>query len=488
VSNSPSPAGQVTKRTSDLGVLPLGRLLISLSIPSIIGMLVMSLYNLVDTFWVGRLPESTVAIAALTVLFPLQMVAGALGAGTGVGVSSLVARRFGAQRLSEVSPVAGHAVALPAVLGLMLAAISLAAPRELVRLFGATPEIAPVATSYLLIVAFGFPFLLSMMTLNGLYRGAGNTFTPMVIMVVSAGTNALLDPVLMFGWGGLPALGIQGAALATVIAQVGGAGLALLYLCSGRSGYQITVRDLALRAGIVRDIAQVGAPAAVMHSVGSVVGTTFNWVLAGFGAEAIAAQGLSLRIVMVVISFIGGGVHQGLMPIVAYNFGARSYRRMWRAYRAAALGTSTIGLGLATTTFLLASQIVGLFTPDPDLVRLAVIALRLRMATLFLVEPQMMGVASLQGMGKGLHAMLVTLVRQVGLVIPALFLLSHYYGAVGAFAAQPVADTLSAAVTAVILVSVYRRYPPSASAVRPPAVDVEETGAAVAPTAGSTEP
>ncbi len=477
----------MSKRTNDLGTVPLGRLLVSLSIPSIIGMVVMSLYNLVDTFWVGRLPESTVAIAALTVLFPLQMVAGALGAGTGVGVSSLVARRFGAQRLNEVSQVAGHAVALPVLLGLVLTVICVAAPRELVRLFGATPEITPSAATYLLTVAFGFPFLLSMMTLSGLYRGAGNTVTPMVIMLFSAGANALLDPLLIFGWQGLPALGIQGAALATVIAQLGAAVLAVIYLCSGRSGYRINLRDLALRVAIMRDIAEVGAPAALMHCVGSVVGITFNWVLAGFGAEAIAAQGLSLRIVMLVISFIGGGVHQGLMPIVAYNFGAQSYRRMWRAYRAAALGTSAIGLGLAAVTSLIAPQIVGLFTKDPELIRLAVMAYRLRIATLFLVEPQMMGVASLQGMGKGLHAMVVTLVRQVGLVIPALFLLSRSYGVLGAFAAQPVADTLSLVVTASILVSVYRRYPPSASVARVRELDEEDSGAAVVAPVASTE-
>jgi len=453
----------MSQRTADLGTVPLGRLLIRLSLPSIAGMVVMSLYNLIDTFWVGRLPHGTAAMAALTVLFPLQMVTGSLGMGAGVGVASLAARRFGARRLEEVGQVAGHAVLLPLIFGVLIGLFCLTWPGPLVRFFGAPPDVAPLAIEYLQALALGTPFLMSVMTLSGLFRGAANTVLPMVVMIVSAVINAILAPLLIFGWWGFPALGMRGAGLATACAQLGGAALASVCLWGGKAGYRIALRHLRLRAGILADIGRVGLPAAAQGCVSSVVGLTFNTVLAGFGTQAVAAQGLALRIMMLIISFIGGGVYQGLLPIVAYNFGAQNYRRMWRAYRAAAVGTSAIAVGLAVLTISLTPQIVGLFTRDPELLKLGVLAFRLRIMTLFIVEPQMMGVASLQGMGRGLQAMMVTMVQQALLVVPALLLLAHFGGVLWAYGAQPIADVLAVFVTATILVSAYRKYPPAAT-------------------------
>ena len=463
MSSAAQSAQDVSKRTAELGTLPLGRLLLSLSLPSIVGMVVMSLYNLIDTFWVGRLPQGTAAMAALTVLFPLQMVAGSLGNGTGVGVSSLAARRFGAQRADEAGLVAGHAVLLPLLFGVLLTVICVLVPAPLVRFFGASPEVQPLAVEYLRALALGMPFLLSVMTLSGLFRGAGNTVLPMAMMITSALLNAVLAPLLILGRCGFPALGMTGAGLATACAQFAGAALATIYLWSGKGGYRITLRHLRLRGDILLGIARVGLPAAVQGCIGSVVGLTFNTVLGRFGTQAVAAQGLALRIMMLIISFIGGGVYQGLLPVVAYSFGAKNYRRMWRAYKAAAVGTSSIAIFLALLTISLTPQIVGLFTKDPELIKLAVIAFRLRIVTLFLVEPQMMGVASLQGMGKGVQALMVTMTRDALLVIPTLLLLAHYGGVMWAYGAQPISDVLTLFVTATIMVKAYRQHPPSAT-------------------------
>ena len=427
------------------------------------GMLVMSLYNIVDTFWVSGLPEGTTAIAALTVLFPVQAISRAAGMAIGVGVASLVSRRFGEGRVDQVNQAGGHAVSLPLLLGALSAGIVLLFPRPLMRVFGAPPEIISPAVVYLTVVAFGFPFLFFMMSANGLYRGAGNTVMPTVVMACSAGLNVVLDPFLIYGWGPFPRLELLGAALATVISQVVGFAVSLIYLRSGRSGYHIRLSDLRLRIPILRDIAQVAAPASVMHCTRSAIAAVFNWVLGAYGPEAIAAHGLSLRVMMLVISVLGGGVSQGLMPIVGYSFGARDYRRMWRAYRVAAVWTSGGALLIGALVFVTAPQIMSPFTKDPGLARLAVLALRIKIATFFLVEPQMMAVFSLQGMGMGTRAMLLTLTRQVIFVLPGLLLLPARFGVIGAFAAQPAADVLALFITAVCLWRVYRRYPPAES-------------------------
>ncbi len=455
------------KRTADLGTAPIGRLLVRLSIPGVIGMVVMSLYNIIDTLWVSGLENGMEAIAALTVLFPLQMVSGALGMGAGAGVGSLVARRFGERRLEEVNRIAGNAVTLPIVMGVGTATICLAFPESLALLFGGSRELVPLAVIYLTTVAFGFPFLMLTMTLNGLYRGAGNTLMPMCIMGASAAVNATLDPFLIYGWGPFPALGLQGAALATLTAQLVGCLVSMVYLLSRRSGYRIAGRDLRLRLPILRDIAQVGAPAFASACTRSVVGSVFNWVLAGFGPAAVAAQGLSLRVMRLVISLLGPGVYQGLLPIVGFNFGAKDYRRMWRAYRTAATWLSGMGFALSSVMLVFAPQVLAPFARDPELARLAVWALRLKISTIFLVEPQMMAVGTFEGMGMGLRAMVLTLTRNVVLVVPALLVLTHYFGVEGAFAAQPLGDVLSLAVAGTLLWRAYRAYPPSASAPKP---------------------
>jgi Na+-driven multidrug efflux pump len=190
----------------------------------------------------------------------------------------------------------------------------------------------------------------------------------------------------------------------------------------------------------------------------------YNWVLAGFGPAAIAAHGLSMRILMLVISCLGGGVNQALTPIVGYTFGARNYRRMWRAYGIAAWWTSGGGLLLGGAVCVFAPQILAPFARDPELLRLGALSLRLKMCTFFLIEPQMMAVFSLQGMGMGGRAMLLTMSRNAVFVLPAMLLLSSLFGVTGAFAAQPVSDVLALFVAAAVMVQVYRRYPPSATA------------------------
>jgi len=445
------------ERTTDLGTAPLGALLVRLSMPGIVGMLVMSLYNVVDTFWVSGLPEGKEAIAALTVMFPLQLIAGAFGVGTGIGVASLVARRFGEGRLDEVNDVGGNAVTLPLVVGILLTGTCLTFPEQMLYLFGAQADIMGLAMTYLTTVLLGMPFLLFSMTVAGLYRGSGNAVMPMITMGASAGVNLVLDPFLIYGWGPFPHLGVQGAALATVIAQVCSFALSAGYLASSMSGYRIAPRHLMPRLRILRDIAQVGAPAFATQFTNSLIATVFNRVLGSYGSVAIAAYGLTFRVMMLIFPLMMG-VTQGLLPIVGYSFGAKQYRRLWGAFRTATAWTSGLALALSAALWIGSPAAVGLFARDPELSRLTVLSLRIHLLTLCLVQPTVMAVATLQGMGMGPQAMLLTLTRDVIFVVPGLLLLSAQFGIAGAFAARPVADVLALAVTAFYLSSVYARY------------------------------
>jgi putative MATE family efflux protein len=458
---------KIDTRTARLGTAPIGRLLVRMSIPGMVSMIVMSVYNIVDTIWVSGLPNGTEAIAALTVVMPLQMVAAALGMGAGAGVTSVVSRRFGEGRVDEVSQIAGNAVVLAVLLGLPVAALCVSFPDQLALLFGGSRELVAPAVGYLTIIAWGFPLQIFGATADGLLRGSGNTKTPMYVRASAALINAILDPFLIYGWGPFPALGLPGAAIATLSAQGLGAGLTAAYLFSSRSGYKISASDLRLRLSILRSIAQVGVPSFINGCVRSTMGSMYNWVLAGFGPAAIAANGLSMRVMMLMLSFMGPGVAQALVPIVGFNFGAGNYRRMWRTWLTASLALSGIGTVLSSIIIVFAPVILAPMAHEPELLDLAVWALRLKVCTIVLVEPQMMGIFTFQGMGMGMRALALTMARNVVFVVPALLALAHLYGARGAFAAQPASDIAGVLIAGTMLWQVYRRYPVSASAPQP---------------------
>lgn len=448
----------LTKRTADLGMAPLGPLLIRLGIPAMVGMLVTSLYNFVDTFWVARLGKN--AVAALTVVFPWQIIVAAIGIGMGVGIASLVARRCGEGRTDQVNDIGGQIVFFSVAGGAICGSLTLLFPVALLRMFGTTPEILPLSHIYLTTVVFGLPALLFMMATNGLYRGLGNTLLPMVVMGSSALVNIVLDPLLIFGLGPFPRLGVQGAGLATALSQwaiaMGLAG----YLWSRYSGVRIQGRHLRPQVEVFRDIAQVGAPMFAMQVTRSVTVALYNVVLGQFGAVAIAAYGLTFRILMLVFPFIFG-IGQGLLPIVGFNFGARQYRRMWQALKLAAGLSTLMGAVLGVLIGVFAPILVRAFTVEPDLAALTVLAIRVLVLTMWLMAPQVMCVSALQGIGYGGTALLLSLARQLVFLVPGLLLLSAYYGVAGAFAAGPVADVCGFLVTAACMWYLYSRYRPT---------------------------
>ncbi|MFP3904012.1 MAG: MATE family efflux transporter [Armatimonadota bacterium] len=449
----------IDKNTEDLGDAPILPLLVRLSIPGIIGMLVMSLYNIVDTYWVSGIDDGTNAIAALTILWPIQMISAAIAMGTGVGVSSLVSRRSGQGRHEAVGDAAGHGIVVPFLVGAVMLVVCASIPRQLAVVFGAPPEVVEYTAGYLRYLAWGFPAMFVVMSFNGFYRGMGNAVTPMLIMITSAVTNMMVDPFLIYGWGPFPELGIEGAGISTVIAEIAALTLSMGYFLSPRSPYTINWHNLRLQLPVLSDIAQVGAPSAAMAFLRPLVGIAFNWALYGFGPEAIAAQGIGMRVMGLMVAF-AIGLHQGLLPIVGFNFGAKNLRRMWKAFVTAVIIGVCMGLVFLGMSVVGGEAIVRLFTDEPELISLAMLALLLKVASMPFMEPQMMTVALLEGMGDGKRALLLTLCRQLLFVLPLLWLLPHFFGVTGVFVSQTVASVLSVAVAAWLARNAYRRYPP----------------------------
>lgn len=433
-------SSQPSNRAEQMGIAPIGRLLFSLGLPGIISMLIMTLYNITDTFWVAKLGPG--AIAALTITFPYQLLLVAIGVGSGAGFSSLISRRFGAGRSQETNHIAGQLFPLTIGYGLVFTFFTTFMTRPVLQLFGVTPDIYAPAATYLFYVGLGASFTFFSMMSNNVLRGSGNTFAPMIFMGIAAITNIILDPFLIFGIGFFPAWGVKGAAVATLFSQILAALSNFIYLLSRRSGYRLRWSYLRPNLSILIEIYRVGLPTFVMQSVGSLILMVMNRILGAFGSEAIAANGLAFRLLMLIVMPVAG-LAQGLMPLVGYNYSAKKWTRLWSAVRLASLASlSLIGVGYVLLQLFPAFWI-RLFTQDADFLPLAVQAARVATLVLPLVGPLFMWMTMFQALGRGSIAMIISLSRQFIFLLPLLLILPRFMGLTGVWAAIPISDALT---------------------------------------------
>jgi putative MATE family efflux protein len=441
--------------TERLGYAPLGGLLLRLSLPSIAATVTISLYNIVDTFWVAKLGYE--AIAALTIVFPYQILFVAIGIGTGIGVSALVSRRFGEGNLAATNHVAGQIFSLAAFWGLLFMLVSVFFSRDILTAFGATPDIMDYSTQYLGIIAFGAPQIIFAMMASSLIRGSGDAVKPMIILITASVVNIILDPLMILGLGPFPEMGVRGAALATIIAQSCGAVIALYFLLGRRTAYRLDLPALKPKFSIIKDIYRVGAPSTILQVTESLCFILFNTVVSAFGSVAIAAVGLVVRIADLAFMPVFG-LSDGLLPIVGFNFGAGYFKRLWRAVKLASLGiTALLVVGVLLIEGL-APQIVSIFSSDPELLAVTVPAMRIMLATMFLGGASVMFITTFQGLSNGTMALILSLVRQLVFFIPLLYFLRGLLGLNGVWLSLPASDLLGFSLSFFFTYRQYRRH------------------------------
>lgn len=436
-----------------MGYAPLGRLLLSLSLPGMASMITMALYNIVDTFWVARLGYQ--AIAALTIVLPCSILVFAVSVGTGVGINALTSRRFGESNIEAANHVAGQIFSLAGLFGVifLMAAVFFAEP--ILTVSGATPDIMDFATQYLTVIGFGVPFMFFIVMADNLLRGSGDALRPMIFMIAGSVTNIILDPLLIFGIGPFPEMGVRGAALATVISQLLSAGLCFYYIVARKSAYRVKLLYLRPSLPILRDIYRVGFPSMTMMITESVVFAVFNNVLSAFGSLAIAAAGIGFRIADLAWMPMYG-VSQGLLPIVGFNSGARLWKRLWRAVKLASVGLALFSVPALVMLTIFAPQLIGIFTDAPELMAIAVPAMRIMLSMLVIVGPSILFITTFQGLSKGKEALILSLVRQFIFLVPLLLLLPRILGITGVWLALPISDTLAFLVSGLWLFREYK--------------------------------
>ena len=440
--NKETKSSSTANKTQMLGVEPIGKLLIKLSVPATIGMVVNALYNFVDTIFVGR-GAGPMAIAGLTIAFPIQMLIMGFAQTYGVGGASIVSRRLGEGREDEAASVAGSALMVSFITAIILSILGLLFLSPVLRTFGASDAILPFAEEYMSVIFLGSPFLAIAMTGNNLSRSEGQAKIAMMTMIIGTGLNIILDPIFIFALG----MGIRGAAIATVISQF----FAFVYIVNfykrGGSHLPLKKSSFKIRFDYVKEMVLLGIPTFVRQAGMSVLAIVINNSLRFYGGDvSIAAYGMINRVMMFIFMPLFGIV-QGYQPIAGYNFGAKKYDRLAKVNRLSFMITTIMSFLGFILIQSLPRFLMGMFTTDQNLIDVATSAIRKMTIALPLIGLQVIGGTYFQSIGKAGPAMFLGLSRQFILLIPLVLILPPLMGVNGIWYATPIADILSTILT-----------------------------------------
>lgn len=436
-----------------LGTEPIGKLLTQYAIPAIIAMTASSLYNMADSIFIGQ-GVGAMAISGLALTFPLMNLAAAFGSLVGVGASTLVSVKLGQKDFEGAGRVLGNVLVLNVILGITFTIVFLLCLDPVLYFFGASDQTIGYARDYMQIILLGNVVTHMYLGLNAVLRSSGFPRLAMYATLASVVINCILTPIFIFvfGWG------IEGAAWATVISQV--ISLSGQFIHFSRPSQLLHFRKgiYALKHEIVKSMLYIGLSPFLMNLCSCLIVILINRGLKEHGGDmAIGAYGIVNRIVFLFIMIIMG-FNQGMQPIAGYNFGALHYNRVIEV----TILTMKWAIAVATFGFVLCqfmpALIVRMFTPDPQLIDIAVYGLHIVFAVFPIVGFQMVATNFFLSIGMSKKAIFLSLTRQMLFLIPLLMILPSFYGVLGVWISIPIADLIATIVTAVVLVNQFRKF------------------------------
>jgi putative MATE family efflux protein len=427
----------------------IGGLLVKLTLPAFLGMFVMTLYNVVDTIFIGQY-VGPLGIAGLSIVFPLQMFSMGIGQMMGMGGASLISRLIGANNISRAEHALGNAFSGTIVLSAIVMIAGLSNVDFWVRLMGASDTILPYAHDYMMIILYGMFFMTFSMSMNTLIRAEGNARVPMIGMIIGAGLNIILDAIFI-----IPLeMGVRGAALATVIAQFVSTLYFLSYHLTGKSFLKLLPKNLIIQWQIMKDILAIGISALAMTVAGSVASIFVNRLLVFYGGDLhISAFGVLHRIMMFAL-MPGMVIGQGLQPILGFNYGARRFDRALRVIRMAVTYASAIHVIAFVVLYFSPGTFVRIFTADTELINVSVYAAKRIFLVMPLIGLMMVGQLVFQAIGKVVQAIVSSLARSALFLLPTVLIFPHFWGIDGVWLAFPVTDVLTVLLTLGLLIPI----------------------------------
>lgn len=428
-------------------VLPL---LMSMALPMVISMLVNSLYNIVDSFFVAKISED--AMTALSLVYPIQNFIGAVAIGFGVGMNAVIAYHLGAKEEQKANIAATHGLLLSAVHGLLLTAICIAGVPAFLRMFTSAEQVIELGTRYST-VAFSFSLIIALgLAFEKIFQAVGRMKLTMVSLLCGCITNIILDPVLIFGLGPFPEMGITGAALATGIGQTVSLAIYLAVYLLRPTRVRLGRRYLVKSGQMDRKLYAIGVPAILNLALPSLLISALNVILAGYSQSYVVVLGVYYKL-QTFLYLPANGIIQGMRPLIGYNYGAGEHRRVRQIY-STTFWMNAVIMALGTVICLLIpDRLIGLFTTNPETVAAGGTALRIICAGFLLSAVSVTSSGALEGLGKGTPSLVISLFRYLLFIVPAAAVLSRFMGPNGVWCAFPVAEALTAGIALLI----YRR-------------------------------
>lgn len=426
-----------------LGTDKISKLLLQQAVPASIGMLIMSIYGIVDTIFVGHY-VGTLGIAAITVVMPISFLISSIGMAIGIGGASIISRAFGSEDNEKAHHTFGNMISLTLILALIIVALGLIFQEPILNAFGGKGDILEPAKTYFNITLIGVPALAWAMMANSAIRAEGQATMAMVTMLIPAILNIILDPIFIiyFDWG------LEGAAWATAISYVSSAAFTAWFLFfSGRSELKVLLENLRIKIAIVKEIFSIGVVTIARQSTISLLMIVLNQSLFTYGGESsIAVFGIINRMMMFAL-FPVIGIMQGYQPIAGYNYGAGNKERVRAIINLAIKSGTLFAIGIFVCIMAFPTAITNIFTTDETLLSDTPKALMIAFAATPLIATQVIGSAYFQAIGKAIPALLLTLSKQGFFLIPLILILPRFMGLDGIWWAFPIADVLSAALT-----------------------------------------
>lgn len=428
------------------GTDPLGKLLFQQAVPAAIGILVLSIYGIVDTIFVGRYVGS-LGIAAITVVLPITFLISSIGMSIGVGGASIISRSFGQKDVQKAHQTFGNQIGMTLTLALFIVGIGLMFQEEILRVFGGKGDVLAPSLEYFQVILYGVPFLAWAMMSNNVMRAEGYPKMAMYTLIVPALSNIILDPIFIVGLD----MGLAGAAWATTISYIASAAYTVWFFTFGKSSMKINLFQIRPNLAIAKEISVLGGVTLARQGTVSILSIVINNVLFSYGGEmGLAVYGIINR-VMLFANFPVLGITQGFVPIVGFNYGARLTERVHRSIQLALTYSTIIAFGIFILIFTFTGPLVGVFTADEELISLSVPAMRKSFLATPLLAFSLIGSAYFQAIGKPKPALLLALSKQGIFLIPLVFLMPMLFGLEGIWYAFPLADTGAAAISYVYL-------------------------------------
>lgn len=429
---------------------PVPKAVAVMAVPTMISMLVVVIYNMADTFFIGKTNDA-MQVAAVSLATPVFMVFMALGNLFGIGGSSAISRALGEKKQDRAKQISAFCCYGSLGLGVIMTILCLLGMNGILKLIGASANTIEYARKYLTYISIGGPFIMFATAFGNILRGEGAAKESMIGNMIGTVTNIVLDPImiLVLGWG------VSGAAVATVIGNMAASGFYLWHFAGKKSSLSINPRNFNMGNRIATSVMSIGIPASLNNILMSCANIVLNLVLAQYGDTQVAAMGVAMKVNMLVV-LLQIGLCSGIQPLIGYSYGAKNKKRLLQVFRFTGICAVIMGTILTILMVIARKSIIQAFINDAEVVRYGIqmiIALQLSgpvIGILFLC------INTIQGMGKAIPSLVLTICRQGVVFIPMVFILSHMFGLDGVIYAQPTADFVSIVLAVIICLAIFK--------------------------------